>query len=281
MSSERPDWFVVVPVKGGAGAKSRLGVPTPVARTALATALAQDTVRAALAAMPPGRVLVVTADPGTARWARAMGAEVVQDPGGGLDAAASAGAGAVHDRGGESVAVLLGDHPALRPAELTAALAAAAAHPRAVVPDADGRGTALLTARGVDLAPRFGAGSSARHVEAGATSLPLVLPGLRQDVDDLPSLRAALALGVGASTRGAATGTLRTVQASIHTVQSSGGGSALLDDGREVVFDPEALIGSGLRMLRVGQRVSVEVDEDARRATRVWIVGIGDDEVIR
>ena len=281
MSTGPADWFVVVPVKGGAAAKSRLGVPATAVRTALAAALAQDTVAAAVAGMPPGRVLVVTGDPVTARWARAAGAEVVADPGEGLDAAALAGGAAVRGRGGADVAVLLGDHPALRPAELRVALAAAAAYQRAVVPDADGTGTALLTARGADLAPRFGAGSAARHVEAAATLLPLDLPGLRQDVDDLDSLRAVLALGVGQFTLDAATGSLRTVQASIHTYDDTSGGSALLDDGRTIEFGPDALADSGLRFLRPGQRVSVEVDEEARRATRVWIVGIGDSEVIR
>jgi 2-phospho-L-lactate guanylyltransferase len=281
MSTEPADWFVVVPVKGGAEAKSRLGVPARAVRTALAAALAHDTVAAAVAAMPPGRVLVVTGDPVTAGWARAAGAEVVADPGEGLDAAALTGGAAVRSRGGADVAVLLGDHPALRPAELRAALAAAAAYQRTVVPDADGTGTALLTARGADLAPRFGAGSAARHVEAAATLLPLDLPGLRQDVDDLASLRAVLALGVGPFTRDAATGSLRSVQASIHTYDDTSGGIALLDDGRTIEFGPDALADSGLRFLRPGQRVSVEVDVEARRATRVWIVGIGDSEVIR
>ena len=70
------------------------------------------------------------------------------------------------------------------------------------------------------------------------------------------------------------------MQASIHTVDDSGG-TALLDDGREITWDAAALAGSGLRHLRVGQRVSVEVDADERRAARVWIVGIGAGETIR
>ena len=41
-----------------------------------------------------------------------------------------------------------------------------------------------------------------------------------------------------------------------------------------------AAVASGLRHLRVGQRVSVELDEAGRVATRVWVVGIGPGEDI-
>ena len=37
-------------------------------------------------------------------------------------------------------------------------------------------------------------------------------------------------------------------------------GTLLLDDGRELAFPPEAFRGSGLRLLRLGQRVTVETD---------------------
>lgn len=70
------------------------------------------------------------------------------------------------------------------------------------------------------------------------------------------------------------------MQASIHTTDDTGG-TALLDDGREVTWDLASVARSGLRHLRTGQRVSVELSEDETRATRVWIVGIGDGEVIR
>ncbi len=282
MAPAPPDWFVVVPVKGGAAAKSRLGLSPDGLRESVATALARDTVAAAVAGMPPGRVLVVTSASDVARWAVALGADAVEDPGAGLDAAVLAGAAAAADLGARDVAVLLGDHPALRPAELTEALVVAAAYERAVVPDAAGTGTALLTARGVAPSPRFGAGSAARHVATGAERLELDLPGLRHDVDDLADLAAVARLGVGPSTRATLTGSLRGVQASIHTFDDeTGSGSALLDDGRTIEFGPEALADSGIRFLRPGQRVSVEADLETLRASRVWIVGIGDSEVIR
>lgn len=39
----------------------------------------------------------------------------------------------------------------------------------------------------------------------------------------------------------------------------SGDGAVLLDDGRELTFLAEALRGTGLRLLRPGQRVRLEV----------------------
>lgn len=71
------------------------------------------------------------------------------------------------------------------------------------------------------------------------------------------------------------------MQASIHTVTPDGSGTALLDDGREIAFADEQIAQSGLRQVRVGQRVSVELDDDGVRASRVWIVGIGPGEMIR
>jgi cold shock CspA family protein len=70
------------------------------------------------------------------------------------------------------------------------------------------------------------------------------------------------------------------MQASVHRYDDqSGSGSVLLDDGREIPFDDTVFNASGLRHLRPGQRVSVEMSATA--LTRLWIVGIGNDEPIR
>lgn len=194
-----PRWRVVVPVKGGPAAKSRLRVPEGVDRLDLATALALDTVAAAVAAVGAPAVTVVTSDARVRAGLQGLGVDVVADPAAGLNAAISAGLTRV--RPDEAGAVLLGDVPALRPAELSAALALAAAHPVALVPDAEGTGSVLLAARpGVHVTPRFGAGSAAAHEAAGAVRLEPPLPGLRRDVDDEESLGQALALGVGRHT---------------------------------------------------------------------------------
>lgn len=192
-------WRVVVPVKGGPAAKSRLRVPDGVDRLDLATALALDTVAAAAGAVGPGAVTVVTSDARVTAGLYGLGVEAVADPAEGLNAAVRLGLDAV--RPGEAAAVLLGDVPALRPEELSAALALALTHLIALVPDAEGTGSVLLAGRpGVRLTPRFGPGSAAAHEAHGAKRLELDLPGLRRDVDDEKSLRAALRLGVGRHT---------------------------------------------------------------------------------
>src|SRR4051794_30173024 len=86
-----PDWHLVVPVKGGATAKSRLHPPVGVGREELALALATDCLAACCAGMPPGRIVVVTSDPLVARVAAGLGTALVPDPGAGLNAAVAAG----------------------------------------------------------------------------------------------------------------------------------------------------------------------------------------------
>jgi 2-phospho-L-lactate guanylyltransferase len=284
--SARTDWHLVVPVKGGAAAKSRLHPPRGVAREDLALALASDCLTACSAGMPAGRLLVVTSDERAAEVARHVGAGVVPDPGRGLNAAVDAGVGRVVSVAGPQapVAVLLGDLPALRAGDLTTALGAAAAYHLAVVPDAAGVGTVLLTAlEARRLVARFGAGSAARHEAGGHHRLDLDLSRLRTDVDDDASLAAAVRLGVGAATAAVLDGaaTLPGMQASVHTFdEDSGAGSVLLDDGREVAFSGEVFAASALRHVRLGQRLSIEVAGDGDDVSRLWLVGVGDDQTI-
>lgn len=196
-------WTVVVPVKRLDRAKTRLDVsvlsPQPPVRSDLALAFALDTVAAAAAAHRVGTVLVVSAEPrmldAVRGWA---GVRVVADPGGGLNAALAAGSAAAGDG---PVALLLGDLPALRPADLDGALAMAGERARAVVVDADGSGTTLLTARSAArLDPRFGPGSAAAHLAAGHARLDDVDERLRRDVDSAEDLVAAAKLGLGLAT---------------------------------------------------------------------------------
>ncbi|AOW89272.1 MULTISPECIES: 2-phospho-L-lactate guanylyltransferase [Streptomyces] len=198
-------WTLVVPVKPLARAKSRLSdTADDGVRPGLALAFAQDTVAAALACPAVGDVAVVTDDARAGRELRELGAAVVADePGGGLNAALAHGAAAVRAARPESpVAALNADLPALRPAELARALAAAAQFPRAFLPDAAGIGTTLLTALpGRELAPAFGPDSRARHRASGAAELRLgAVDSVRQDVDTGSDLRTALVLGVGPRT---------------------------------------------------------------------------------
>ncbi|MFY1695214.1 2-phospho-L-lactate guanylyltransferase [Solwaraspora sp. WMMA2101] len=221
-------WSVVLPVKRLAAAKSRLrGALTGVPHEELALALALDTVAAVLACPVVAEAVVVTADPVAAAALAALGARTVAEPDpGGLNAALTHGAATVP--AGRPVAALTADLPALRPAELAAALRAATSpaaarqpadtgQPAAVgrwfVPDADGTGTVLLAAAdAATLHPRFGPGSADRHAASGARRIGgtgdtgtsgtggAAWPTLRRDVDTADGLADAARLGLGRHT---------------------------------------------------------------------------------
>jgi 2-phospho-L-lactate/phosphoenolpyruvate guanylyltransferase len=198
-------WSVVVPVKRLRLAKSRLyavGRPRP-EHEELALCLALDTVAAALAAGTVRRLFVVTDDPAAREAMAAAGAWVLPDePNAGLNPALAHGAAAAMRRSArDGVALLSADLPALRPAELDAALAAAAEHDAAFVADARGTGTTLLaTAPGRPVTPRYGQASAAAHRAAGAVELTGDWPSLRNDVDTAADLRTAAELGLGPAT---------------------------------------------------------------------------------
>lgn len=201
-------WSVVVPVKAGPLAKSRLAVPSPAAtRLALALAMARDTLAAVIGCVGAPRTYVVTAAPHLVEQLAGPGARHVPDPGAGLDRAVQAGvaavaAAAVAAEPAGPVAVLLADLPAVRAEDVAAALEAAAAYPRAFVPDRQGTGTVLLAAGDPRLlSPAFGAGSAARHSAQGHVIVGAGLERLRADVDTLEDLRHAQDLGLGAATR--------------------------------------------------------------------------------
>ena len=199
-------WSLVVPAKLLSRAKTRLapltarfGDEAPVRHRELVLAMLGDTVAAALASPAVAGVLVVTDDPGVGDLVRSLGARTVPDePDRGLNAALVHGAAAARAAGAGAVAAMSSDLPALRPAELTAALAAVVG--RGFVADAEGTGTTLLCAAAGGLDPRFGPGSAAAHAGGGAVALDGDWPGLRRDVDTAADLAAARGLGVGPRT---------------------------------------------------------------------------------
>jgi 2-phospho-L-lactate guanylyltransferase len=52
------------------------------------------------------------------------------------------------------------------------------------------------------------------------------------------------------------------MQGTVATFEPDTGGSVLLDDGSRVAFGAEAFAASGLRLLRLGQRVRLELGPD-------------------
>lgn len=77
------------------------------------------------------------------------------------------------------------------------------------------------------------------------------------------------------------------MQATVYTHDdATGAGQVLLDTGRALPYPAEVFAASGLRHLRLGQRLSVEVspadpEDPQARVTRLWIVGIGTGQPIR
>jgi 2-phospho-L-lactate guanylyltransferase len=156
-------WTVIIPVKPSGLGKSRLEVPG-VDRVALTRAIALDTIAAAATADDVGRVVIVTDDGGLVIQAIDIpGLRFVSEGDVvGLNEAVAVGAATAE---GLPRAALLGDLPSLRSADLSEALQSAASVDRGVVPDQEGTGSTLVTARaGVAWKTAFGDDSFARHV---------------------------------------------------------------------------------------------------------------------
>lgn len=277
----------MVPVKPPRVAKSRLSALGGPARAALAEAFAADTVAAVLQCRLVGAVLVVTDDRRVAEALDALGAGVVPDERrNDLNGSLRRGAAELaRSRPELRPVVVCADLPALRPDQLARALDAMPGERMGLVADVAGVGTTVLAAPSNErLEPRFGPGSRAAHLDVGAADVDLPgIPGVRRDVDTPEDLTEAVALGVGPRTafvlgtmpvlghllpeRADPTGRAADVEAGDRgygggvqaTVASydaqTRAGTVILDDGHQLSFAAGALEGTGLRLLRPGQRV--------------------------
>lgn len=196
---------LIVAVKRLGAAKSRLSALFgPDEREGVVLAMLLDTLTAARAVPAVESITVVTPDPAVSAAVRDLGAAVIADPtpAGHPDPLNNAilAACAQVGTGTPNIAVLQGDLPALKGAELSGALASAALHARSFVADRQGSGTAALFAFGVPIDPRFGSDSARRHRDSGAVELVGEWPGLRCDIDTPEDLAEARQLGLGAAT---------------------------------------------------------------------------------
>jgi 2-phospho-L-lactate guanylyltransferase len=196
-------WRVLVPIKHGAPAKTRLRPATSeqAQHAELVRAIQLDTLDAVLALRTHpllGGLFVVSGQPAMALPAQV---EVLPDAGGGLNPALAAAAAELARRfPADGVVALVGDLPALRAADLLAVLHQAPAAGRGFVRDLDGSGTTLLTAApGSPLLPLFGPDSARRHLDSGARELDAGV-SLRCDVDSAADLHRCRQLGVGTLT---------------------------------------------------------------------------------
>ncbi|MDB5451548.1 MAG: hypothetical protein JWO33_126 [Caulobacteraceae bacterium] len=157
---------VVIAVRGGPAAKSRLAaVLGPEERATLTALMLHDMLDAVDRAPRVSGVWVVTPTAELAALARSLGVEVVEqlEPGG-LNAAFRQALAVVGDAAPyDAVALLPGDLPLLEPGDLDAALALAEAHEVVLAPAMDGGTGALVIRAGATFAPEFGADSFAVH----------------------------------------------------------------------------------------------------------------------
>ncbi|WP_081622410.1 2-phospho-L-lactate guanylyltransferase [Jongsikchunia kroppenstedtii] len=214
-------WTAVLAVKQLTDAKSRLADHFDEdVRRQLVLAMLADTLSAVLPEVADTAILV-SPDADVLAAANALGAQAVPEPAGGtgsINGAFALGLAAAW-RADPSVGVLIvqADLPAVRPAELSAAAAAAErvltdGAAAAFVPDRDGSGTTTLfaappgsaatadSAAAQQVPLHFGPGSAAAHAAVGAIELTGNWPGLRADVDTPEDLLVVTDLGVGAAT---------------------------------------------------------------------------------
>lgn len=176
---------IVIPFRG-ASSKQRVAAPNEV-RAKLAYAMLGDVLMAAVAT---GRTLLVTSDSAARALAEELGAEAVDDPGGGQGAAVAAGLERVEEG---PVVVVNADVPAVVPHDLRTLAGAAVLGALGYVEAEDGTTNALALPAASLFAPHYGEGSAARFhrhaVENGVTAIPAAIPNLADDVDTLEDLR--------------------------------------------------------------------------------------------
>lgn len=193
-----PGYSLLIPVKDGGSAKTRLGVGEDGQRGRLMAAFARDSILAARGCEAV-EVFVVGDGAGLSELVGDLAVAVLPDEGEGDLNRALERAYARVARTGRGVAVMLADLPCLRTSDLDQAFAMVSG--RSFVADADGTGTTLLVSpAGEDLDPRFGIGSAAAHRASGAAEIGRTLTSLRRDVDTTADLEAALRYGVGVHT---------------------------------------------------------------------------------
>lgn len=178
--------LAAIPLRGFGSAKTRLADSlSPAGRARLAAAVAE---RVASACSGAGwSVAVVSASADVMAWCTANAIDLIPDPGGGLDAAASA---AIAHAGSDPWALVHGDLPLLSPADLEGVATRVASGTTVLAPSRDG-GTNLIAGTG-HFAFAYGPGSFVRHIAAAAGAAPLVLirTGLAVELDTPADLHA-------------------------------------------------------------------------------------------
>lgn len=184
--------WAIVPVKGFARGKSRLGdVLGDALRGAFARSLFEHVVQVLLAVEHVAGVLVITDDDEVASCARERGTAVLRDPpGASLGQVVDAALCEASARGASAALVCMADLPELSAEDVRSVLALLELHEVVVVPDRDELGTNLLCLSPPAVMPScFGRGDSFREHLRSAEQRALRAavsraPGICFDVDE-------------------------------------------------------------------------------------------------
>ena len=196
----------IIPHRGLEAAKTRLApVLTDDERSKLGAILLRHVIRAALAsAGTDDDVMVISPSIGLAEIVGPLGATLIIQRGMGLNSGLEQARAAASGARVDTLVVLHGDLPNLRPSDIAALVAALPVDGGvAIAPDRSGIGTNALAQRPIDAIPfRFGAGSFAAHcdaaVEAGWPLNAINRSGLSFDLDTPADLRRWMQKGAAA-----------------------------------------------------------------------------------
>jgi 2-phospho-L-lactate guanylyltransferase len=175
----------ILPIKRFSAGKQRLATGmSGRGRRDLVAAMAGDVLTALAQARMVEQTILVSAEPRAQEMARAVGAEVLEDPGDrGHSEAARLGIARASESGAEAVILVPGDCPLLDPQEIDGLLTGLPPHHVAVIPDRHGTGTNGLVLSPPDaIPPAFGENSRERHEESALSR------GLSCSIENIPSL---------------------------------------------------------------------------------------------
>jgi 2-phospho-L-lactate guanylyltransferase len=171
---------IVVPFRGLAGKQRLTGLGVDTHRAVVLAMLAY----ALAATTAVGETVVVTSDDDGRRLAKAVGARLVDDPGGGQSPAVAAALGLVEI---DAVMIVNADVPCVVPDDLQSLLAATPLGGIALVASADGRTNALSLPDPNVFDPLYGPRSAKRFQRAardlGLEAVAVAIPNLVDDVD--------------------------------------------------------------------------------------------------
>jgi 2-phospho-L-lactate guanylyltransferase len=193
--------WAIVPIKQFEFAKARLApVLDPGQRRDLMRAMAADVLESLAATRGIERIVVVSKEPEVTALAAGVGASVLlEEDGGGLNAAVTQGARLAMEAGAPGILIVHGDLPLATAEAFSAVLAEHAGSPAVtLVSDTEGQGTNCLACSPPDAIPfLFGRHSCPAHVAAaraeGIDAVVIRSPTLSLDVDSPADLEALLA----------------------------------------------------------------------------------------